>query len=178
MTILFINGSSRRHGNTATLGERLLANYPHVTRHLTAYQLHFVQDYRDTPHAQCDPHDDYEALMHHDFANASDIVLGTPVYWYTMSGQLKVFMDRWFDSFRQDFPFAGKRVYLLIVGADHPEHKATGIVDAVRYSCDWLQMDFQGASIVTADGPHDVATLPTLPTSCRALQHQLSQFNA
>ena len=172
MTILFINGSPRRHGNTATLGERLLTDCPHTTRHLTDYTLHFVQDDRETDRDQRDTSDDYEAFMRTDFARASDIVLGTPVYWYGMTGQLKVFMDRWFDSFSHDFPFAGKRVYLLIVGADQPERKATGIADAVCASCDWLQMDFRGTGIVTADGAHDVAARSTLPESCLALRRQ------
>lgn len=173
MTILFINGSPRRHGNTATLGARLLADLPATTRHLADYRLNFVQDYRDTTHPQLDSTDNYETLMQTDFATATDIVLGTPVYWYGMTGQMKVFMDRWFDSFSHDFPFAGKRLYLLIVGADQPVIKATGIASAVQYSCDWLHMIFQGTGIVTADGPTDVASLVTLPASCRDLRQKL-----
>ena len=172
MTILFINGSPRRHGNTAALGERLLRDCPHITRHLADYRLNFVRDDRETSGDQRDLSDDYETLMHQDFAPASDIVLGTPVYWYDMTGQLKVFMDRWFDSFTHDFPFADKRLYLLIVGADQPAQKATGITTAVRESCAWLKMDFRGVAIVTADGAHDVAARPTLPTDCLALRHQ------
>lgn len=173
MTILFINGSPRRHGNTATLGERLLQDCPHVTRHLADYQLNFEQDQRATHQPQRDLTDDYDRLMHTDFTGATDIVLGTPVYWYDMSGQLKVFMDRWFDSYSHDFPFAGKRLYLLIVGADQPATKAVGITTAVSQSCDWLKMSFQGTGVATADGSSDVAALATLPPSCLALRQKI-----
>ncbi|MGX6427895.1 flavodoxin family protein [Levilactobacillus yonginensis] len=177
MTILLINGSPRKTGNTATLGDRLLTNLPYRTIHLADHQLNFVQDYRDTAHPQQDLTDDYEALMAQ-FAQATDIVLGTPVYWYGMTGQLKVFMDRWFDSFTNDFPFASKRLYLLVVGADEPTTKDTGITQAVQESCDWLQMDFQGTATVTADGPTDVAKMAELPASVRRLRDILQQHQA
>lgn len=164
MSILLINGSPRKQGNTATLGERLLQDIPHQTCHLTDYQLHFVQDYRDTSHPQQDLSDDFAELMT-SFAQAEDIVLATPVYWYTMTGQLKVFMDRWFDSYSTGFDFSHKRIYLLVVGADQPQTKALGITQAVQHSCEWLKMDFQGTATVTADGPDDVANMTELPSS-------------
>lgn len=173
MSILFINGSPRRQGNTATLGDRLLTDIPHTTRQLADYRLNFEQDQRETTQLQRDLTDDYESLMSTYFAPASDIVLGTPVYWYGMTGQLKVFMDRWFDSFSHDFPFAGKRIYLLVVGADQPEIKATGITQAIHHSCDWLKMDFCGTGVVTADGPQDVANLAILPPSCQTLRQRI-----
>lgn len=172
MTVLFINGSPHKTGNTAALGERLLHQVPHTTWHLTDYALHFEHDQRETGRPQQDLTDDYEQLMTQ-FATFDDIVLGTPVYWYGMTGQLKVFMDRWFDSYTHDFPFAGKRLYLLVVGADQPQIKATGITQAVQYSCDWLHMHFQGATVITADGPDDVRQLTTLPASYAALAAKL-----
>lgn len=176
MTILFINGSPRQNGNTATLGERFLHNLPHTTIQLAAHDLHFVQDHRDTDLPQQDLTDDYEQVMA-SFAQADDIVLGTPVYWYGMTGQLKVFMDRWFDSYTNGFAFAGKRVYLLVVGADAPQAKALGITQAVQHSCEWLKMTFQGTATVTADGPDDVAAMTDLPASYWQLGAKLHAQN-
>jgi len=164
MTILFINGSPRLHGNTVALGEHFLQDRPHDTVNLAEHQLNFVHDYRDTDHPQQDLTDDYESLMT-TFAQADDIVLGTPVYWYGMTGQLKVFMDRWFDSYTNDFDFSHKRVYLLIVGADQPQTKALGIIQAVQHSCEWLKMSFEGTATVTADGPDDVREMTDMPSS-------------
>ncbi|GEO66926.1 flavodoxin family protein [Levilactobacillus spicheri] len=172
MTTLFINGSSRTAGNTVALGERLLTDIPHQTIHLIDQHLNFDCDYRDTGHPQADPSDDYQQLMAR-FATADDIVLGTPVYWYNMTGQLKTFVDRWFDSFTTGFPFAGKRLYLVVVGADDPQHKALGIGQSLQDSCDWLKMTYMGATIVTADGPHDVAQMAQLPADFTALRERL-----
>lgn len=172
MPTVFINGSSRKRGNTAILGERFLDNFPHQTYHLVDYRLNFVHDHRGTDDPQKDLSDDYEALMA-PIAVADTLVLGTPVYWYDMSGQLKVFLDRWFDSYTHGFNFAGKRVFLLVVGADDPTHKATGITTAVQESCDWLKMDFMGSANVTADDPHDVAQMPELPADVRHLRELL-----
>jgi len=175
MTVLLFNASARKQGNTATLGERLLTGIPHTTIHLMDHHLNFVQDNRDTDRPQEDPTDDYEMVMTQ-VAAASDIVLATPVYWYDMAAPLKVFMDRWFDSYTNGFPFQGKRVYLLVVGADQPEIKAAGIANAIRYSCEWLKMDFRGVATVTADGPNDVAEMSTLPASFDALRLNLEKI--
>lgn len=48
MPTVFINGSSRKRGNTAILGERFLDNFPHQTYHLVDYRLNFVHDHRGT----------------------------------------------------------------------------------------------------------------------------------
>jgi len=172
MTTLFINGSSRKTGNTVALGNRVLAGIPHDTIHLIDHRLNFDYDQRETGQPQRDLTDDYEGLMT-TFAAADDIVLGTPVYWYSMSGQLKVFMDRWFDSKTNGFSFAGKRVYLLVVGVDDPQHKASGIAPAVRDSCEWLDMAFMGSATVIGDGPDDVRQLPDLPAAALAVRETL-----
>lgn len=172
MKTLFINASSRNTGNTNAFGERVLEGIPHDTLHLIDYQLNFERDQRDTGDPQLDTTDDYEALMTQ-FTAADDIVIGTPVYWYNMTGQLKVFMDRWFDSKTNGFPFAGKRLYLLVVGADEPETKATAITDSIKQSCDWLEMTFMGTATVTADGPTDVASMTDLPANAQALRQVL-----
>lgn len=174
MTTLFINGSPRKHGNTATLGARLLRDLDHTTIHLTDYRLNFEQDQRETNRPQVDRSDDFESLMA--LVRASDtLVLGTPVYWYGMTGQLKVFMDRWFDSYTANFPFANKRVYLLVVGADQPETKAAGITQSVRDSCEWLQMDFRGTITVTADGADDVANRSQLPAAFDRIRNEIGR---
>lgn len=41
--------------------------------------------------------DDFLPLMKEIIENHSTIILVTPVYWYAMSGTLKIFLDRWTD---------------------------------------------------------------------------------
>ncbi|QMU08750.1 flavodoxin family protein [Levilactobacillus suantsaii] len=173
MTTLFIDGSSRSDGNTAALGERLLADIPHHTVHLAQTHLNFERDHRETTMPQLDESDDYLTIMAQ-FQAADNIVLGTPVYWYNMSGQLKVFIDRWFDSFTAGTSFANKRIFLLIVGADDPLHKAKPLIEqSIKLSCDWLKMTFMGTATLVADAPDDIRNLPSLPANAQALRQSL-----
>ena len=87
---IIVFGSSRRHGYTGQLVDEV------AQRH----QLRVVDvgDYQMTPydyeHRNRD--DDFLPLMR-EVAGYPQIILASPVYWYTMSSQLKVFVDRWSD---------------------------------------------------------------------------------
>ena len=65
--------------------------------------------------------DDFLAIVEK-MAVAEKIVFATPVYWYAMSGSLKIFFDRLTDliSTSKDMgrALAGKEVYLLATGSD------------------------------------------------------------
>ncbi|GEO69192.1 flavodoxin family protein [Levilactobacillus acidifarinae] len=174
MTTLLIDGSSRPNSNSAAFGERLLVGLPHHTVHLADVHLNFEHDYRETTHPQGDSTDDYDRLITQ-FQAADTVVLSTPVYWYNMSGQLKVFLDRWFDSHTHGVSFAGKAIFLLIVGADDPVHKAQPIIEqSLKLSCDWLKMTFMGTATVVADLPGDVQKLSTLPADAQKLRQILT----
>jgi putative NADPH-quinone reductase len=111
--LLVLLGSSRGEGNTARAlnvafgeGEWLdLANYP-------------VAPY-DYEH-RYERNDAFFSLAEK-MARASDIVLATPVYWYAMSAQMKIFLDRWSDlvTVRKDLgrALAGRRLWLLATSA-------------------------------------------------------------
>jgi len=68
-----------------------------------------------------------------------NIVFATPVYWYSMSGILKNFMDRFTDLITVDKEkgraLSGKNVYLFSVGADqfHPDGFEVPFRETARY---------------------------------------------
>lgn len=74
-------------------------------------------------------------------------VLATPVYWYTMSAQLKIFMDRLSDliTIRKDLgrTLRGKSLAVLASGtdADLPE----GFEAPFRLTADYLGMQYIGS---------------------------------
>lgn len=74
-------------------------------------------------------------------------ILATPVYWYTMSAQLKLFVDRLNDliTIRKDLGrrLRGKSVALLASGTDAalPE----GFESPFRLTCNYLGMRYIGA---------------------------------
>jgi hypothetical protein len=77
---------------------------------------------------------------------AADIVLATPVYWYTMSGQMKLFLDRWSDliTTRKDMgrALAGRRLWLL---ATSPEAEwPAGFEAPFRLTAEYMHMRYAG----------------------------------
>ena len=87
MSILFINGSPNKNGNTAALAETLMNGKEYQTLHLTDYKLYgYGQDFEDDQFAEI------VAKM----KSADTIVIGSPVYWHNMCGLVRNLIDRFY----------------------------------------------------------------------------------
>ncbi len=73
-------------------------------------------------------------------------IIASPVYWFTMSAQMKIFMDRCFalPAYAKK-PFAGKRIAIAMSYGD-AEPFASGCVNALRTFQD--AFNYTGAKIV------------------------------
>lgn len=86
-----IVGSSRNDGDTASLIKELVMQRPCTVINLTDYRIgHY--DYEHTNRS-----DDYLPLMTQIIDTYDTLIFATPVYWYAMSGVMKVFFDRLTD---------------------------------------------------------------------------------
>ena len=85
---VIILGSSRSDGDTAKVVQQLQQHIDCSMVDLNDYAI----SYYDYKHANKD--DDFLPLMKHIIQEYQNIIVATPVYWYTMSGILKVFFDR------------------------------------------------------------------------------------
>ncbi len=83
-----ILGSSRSDGDTAKVVQDLQKRIGCDVIDLNEYDI----SYYDYDHANKD--DDFLPLMRTIIQDYQNIIFATPVYWYTMSGILKVFFDR------------------------------------------------------------------------------------
>lgn len=137
MKILMINGSPRRLGNTAlalqVLQEKLkekheielLQSYSMaVTPCLSCYQCQKNGGY-------CVQKDDTNAMLQK-IAEADCIVFGSPVFWGGISGQLKLFIDK-FIAKSEAFKKQSKKVVNIVVGASDP--------NALQYKTIEIQFD-------------------------------------
>jgi len=88
---VIILGSSRSDGNTAKAVQDLQQLMDCDIIDLSEYEI----SYYDYEHANKD--DDFLPLMRRVIGDYQNIIVATPVYWYTMSGILKVFFDRFSD---------------------------------------------------------------------------------
>jgi multimeric flavodoxin WrbA len=78
---------------------------------------------------------------------AERIVFATPVYWYAMSGELKVFFDRLTDLLTTHKSIGkalkGKKTYLIATGSD-PE-LPEGFEVPFRSTSAYFDMSYEGA---------------------------------
>ena len=112
-----ILGSARSHGNT-----RLLADA--VLEYLPGARLFDLNDYRIGPYVYDGAHDTDDFLpLAREMARSEAIIFASPVYWYSMSGPMKIFFDRLTDLTDVAKPvgksLGGKTAYLLATSGKH-----------------------------------------------------------
>lgn len=105
--IAFINASANKDGNTADYAKRLLAGH--------RYQQINLIDYKLYPLGANFPDDQFQTV-YQQLAQYDVLVIGTPVYWHTVSGALKVFIDRLYNE--DDNKLKGKTLIFIAQGFD------------------------------------------------------------
>lgn len=140
---MIIVGSSRKNGNTSLIVEFLAGRLGCEVFDLSDYSVSYY-DYENR-----NKDDDFSKLAAK-MIDASYLIFATPVYWYSMSGQMKVFFDRLTDlvtirktSGRQ---LAGKQTFLVATGSERelPE----GFEAAFRLTSDYFDMKFKGSCYI------------------------------
>ena len=91
MKKVVIVGSSRNDGDTASLTKQLIEKSKWDLVNLNDYEF----SYFDYEHEN--RNDDYLNLMKKIVEKYETLIFITPVYWYSMSGIMKVFFDRFTD---------------------------------------------------------------------------------
>ena len=89
MSILFINGSPNKNGNTAALAAELLKDHEYETLNLT--------DYTIGAFGQNLPGDELNAVIAA-MKKADTIVIGSPVYWHNICGSVRNVLDRFYGK--------------------------------------------------------------------------------
>ena len=136
MTILFINGSPNKSGNTVRLARAALAGKDFETLNLVDYKL-----YSYGQHFDDDPLDEILDAME----AADTIAIGSPVYWHNLSGAVRNLLDRLYGELPYGRgPLSGKKLALLYQGAA----PAPWMMEAGEYSikkfCEIYGLDYLG----------------------------------
>lgn len=107
MSILFINGSPNKNGNTAELAETLMNGKAYQTLSLADYKVYgYGQHYAD---------DQFEEIVQK-MKEADIIVVGSPVYWHNMSGMVRNLLDRFYGPVPPS-ALKGRKLVFLFQGA-------------------------------------------------------------
>lgn len=107
MSILFINGSPNKNGNTAGLAETLMNDKAYQTLNLVDYKVYgYGQQFAD------DQFDEIVEAM----KAADTVVIGSPVYWHNMSGMVRNLIDRFYGPVPSG-ALKGRKFVFLFQGA-------------------------------------------------------------
>ncbi|MER6952985.1 NAD(P)H-dependent oxidoreductase [Streptomyces sp. NPDC000618] len=163
-SFLFVLGSSRPDGNTESLArkaaEQLPADVEQTWISLAAHPLPDFADLRhDSDHVR--PTEGSTALLLDATLAATDIVIASPLYWYSVSAQTKRYLDHWSGWLRTpglDFKatLAGRTLWGVTVLADDQPLVADPLVGTLNNSAAYLKMRFGGVLLGNGSKPDDV----------------------
>ncbi|MFE1903374.1 flavodoxin family protein [Streptomyces gardneri] len=159
-SFLFVLGSSRSDGNTEILARAAAAQLPSSVpqRWLDLNDLP-LPDFQDGRHETAEwPAGETEELLRRATVEATDIVIASPLYWYTLSAQTKRYLDYWSGWLNvpaSDFKerMAGGTLWGVTVMSDDDHAVADGLVTALNHSAAYLGMRFGGVLTGTASRP-------------------------
>ncbi len=151
--ILIFTGSPRKDGNSATLAGQVAAGAMASGAKVESFYLQGMdirtcdacEACRDKSETDCILDDDMKDLFPK-LRQADAIVIASPIYWFTVSAQTKLFMDRWYAlGGPQGHAFKGKRFGIVLTYAD-ADPFSSGAVNALRTFQDAL--NYVGASSI------------------------------
>lgn len=137
--VLVLLGSPRKKGNSTALADRIARGARSAGARVETVFLHGLDIRPCTGCMKCQKkgargcviRDDMQAV-YRSMLEADAWVIASPVYWFTMSAQIKLWMDRTlaFTTYAKD-AFAGKRIAIAMsYGGDDPFD--SGCVNALR----------------------------------------------
>ncbi|QKG84177.1 flavodoxin family protein [Kroppenstedtia pulmonis] len=161
MNIAVIDGGTRQKGNTEILTEHAVKELDVERISLRDYDIHPIADLRHTQDGFQEVDDDYndviDRVIQHDI-----LVFSTPIYWYSMSGILKNFIDRWSQTMRSpkyyDFKnrMSAKKAFVIAVGGDEPQIKGLPMIQQFQYIFRFIGISFKGYILGTGNKPGDI----------------------
>jgi multimeric flavodoxin WrbA len=137
---VIIVGSSRSNGNTSKIGDKISLQINADVIDLRDYSISYY-DYESL-----NVTDDFLPLIRSILEKYDTLIFATPVYWYNMSGIMKVFFDRFSDLIRIEKEtgrkLRGKKMFVI---SNSDEDKLDyDFYLPFRLSADYLGMKYLG----------------------------------
>ncbi|MER5834401.1 NAD(P)H-dependent oxidoreductase [Streptomyces sp. NPDC002130] len=161
---LFVLGSARAEGNSELLARRAAEQLPPGVEQewidLTELPVPDFEDLRhDSDHVR--PTEGNVARLLDATLAATDIVIVSPLYWYSVSAQTKRYLDYWSGWLRTpglDFKatLAGRTLWGVTALAHTQEVVADPLVGTLHNSAAYLGMRFGGVLLGNGSKPGDV----------------------
>ncbi|GAA2423763.1 MULTISPECIES: NAD(P)H-dependent oxidoreductase [Streptomyces] len=161
---LFVLGSARADGNTELLARRAAEQLPpDVEQQWIDLAEHPVPDFEDLRHDSdhVRPTEGNLALLLDATLAATDIVIASPLYWYSLSAQTKRYLDYWSGWLRTpglDFKatLADRTLWGVTALAHSQPEVADPLVGTLNNSAAYMGMRFGGVLLGNGSKPGDV----------------------
>jgi multimeric flavodoxin WrbA len=183
--ILVFKGSPREKGNSSILADKAAEGAKSAGAQVETYSLHHMDIHpcdgcdicRETE--VCVLGDDMQ-LLYPRLRQADAIVIASPIYWFTISAQTKLFIDRWYAlEGSQGSALKGKQFGILLSYGDDDPY-ASGAINAIRMFQDmfrYLKADIVGMVYGTANNEGDILYQPDLLERAYKLGEKLGLGN-
>ncbi len=151
---VIIVGSSRKNGNTTMIVDTIAQQYDVDVINLGDYNFSYY-DYESK-----NKNDDFLPLMKRIIEKYETLIFATPIYWYSMSGVMKVFFDRFSDLIRIEKDW-GRRLRGKEFGVISNSHDFEKDLDYNFYlpfqkSAEYLGMSYVGQKHFNADASEEL----------------------
>ncbi|SEE26736.1 Multimeric flavodoxin WrbA [Streptomyces misionensis] len=165
-SFLFLLGSARTGGNTELLARAAADQLPADVeqRWLDLTGLH-LPDFRDERHdTDAGPVEEGdETLLREATAAATDIVIASPLYWYSVSAATKRYLDYWSKWLRTPDPgfrekMAGRTLWGVTAMAHREQELAEPLVLTLHHTAAYMGMRFGGVLLGNGTHPGQVLT--------------------
>jgi multimeric flavodoxin WrbA len=181
--VLVLMASPRARGNSTILAEEAVKGAKKAGATVEAFRLAKMdigpclacEGCRKPGAGGCVRKDDIR-MLHAKLRDADALVIASPVYWFTMSGQAKLFMDRLYAFGAEAYkPLKGKRIGIILTYGD-TDPFLSGAVNALRSFQDafaYVGAPIKGMVYGSADKPGEVRANTGLLKEAYALGRKL-----
>lgn len=137
--VMVVMGSPRKNGNSIALAQRVIAGAKAAGGDVESFYLHYMNIKpcsacdvcRGENNKGCNIKDDMQKL-YPKLRQADALVIASPIYWFTMAAQTKLFMDRLYAlEGKEGHALKGKRIGIVLTYAD-ADPFVSGAVNALR----------------------------------------------
>lgn len=150
--ILFMNSSPNKNGNTMKIGEKLLKNIEHDILQMSDYK---VSQYGNV-YSDDQINDIFKEIEDKDI-----LVIGAPVYWYTVGGLLKTFIDRLYLLPGAEV-LRGKKLYFFAQGSAPDEGTIKAIEHLAERVSELMGMELKSVVVDASDGSKIISNISTI----------------
>jgi len=162
---VFILGSARHGGNTEHLARYAARSLPDSIKqtwiHLLDQGLPLFEDIRHHETRTYSIASEGEKALLDATLAATDLVIASPVYWYSISAATKLYLDHWSGWMRLegvDFKarMESKSLWAISALSDEDWSGAQPLIDTLRLSAEYMKMNWGGALLGYGNRPGDI----------------------